>query len=211
LNIPIEVVNPAIPEKNYHRLGKVKPDLVSKVIVSVGEARYSMGMDILVKQFKIVKKEVPDAELWIVGKGHPKEYERVKGVKVLGYVEDLCEVFEKASLFVHAGRSSAYPVSTLEAMRAGLPVIVTKMTGTKDVVGEVCKKFKGEFGKDIEFVKDFNELNREMIEYFRLSLEEREYLSKEFRRVSERFEPGSIGRKFKVVFKNLLDKILYGI
>jgi len=207
LNIPIEVVNPAIPEKNYHRLGKVKPDLVSKVIVSVGEARYSIGMDILVEQFKIVKKVVPDAELWIVGKGHPKEYEKVKGVKVLGYVEDLGEVFEKASLFVHTGRSSAYPVSTLEAMRAGLPVIVTKMTGTKDVVGEVCRKFKEEFGKDIEFVKDFNELNRGMIEYFRLSLEESEYLSKEFRRVSERFEPERIGKNFKKVFECMVENI----
>ena len=68
LNVPIEVVRPAIPEESYYRLGKVKPDLEAKVIVSVGQPRYSIGMDVLVEQFRIARKEIPDLELWIVGK-----------------------------------------------------------------------------------------------------------------------------------------------
>ena len=62
LNVPIEVVRPAIPEESYYRLGKVKPDLEAKVIVSVGQPRYSIGMDVLVEQFRIARKEIP--ELW---------------------------------------------------------------------------------------------------------------------------------------------------
>lgn len=146
IDVPIEVVRPAIPKDSYEKLGKVKPNLESNVIVSVGQPRFSIGMDVLVEQFRIAKKQIPDLELWIVGKGHPKEYERVEGVKVLGYVEDLSEVFEEASLFVHAGRCSAYPVATLEAMRAGLPVVVSTMTGTKEIVERVEEQVKRDFG-----------------------------------------------------------------
>ena len=68
LNVPVEVVRPAIPEESYYKLGKVKPDLEAKVIVSVGQPRYSIGMDALVEQFRIARKEIPNLELWIVGR-----------------------------------------------------------------------------------------------------------------------------------------------
>jgi glycosyltransferase involved in cell wall biosynthesis len=210
LNVPIEVVKPAIPEESYYNLGKVKPDLEAKVIVSVGQPRFSIGMDVLVEQFRIARKEIPDLELWIVGKGHPKEYERIEGVKVLGYVEDLSEVFENASLFVHAGRCSAYPVATLEAMRAGLPVVVSNMTGTKEIVERVEEEFKKELGfnyGDIKFVQPLDRIAKAILAYYSLDVEARRLLSKKYRKKSEEFGPGKRAKQFKEVFEELVGEI----
>ncbi|HIP60212.1 MAG TPA: glycosyltransferase [Campylobacterales bacterium] len=212
ISVPIEVVRPPIPKDSYEKLGKVKPNLESNIIVSVGQPRFSIGMDVLVEQFKLVKKHL-ELELWIVGRGHPKEYEKVDGVRVLGYVEDLSEVFKKASLFVHAGRCSAYPVATLEAMRAGLPVVVSDMTGTKEIVEKVEVEVKSEFGfsyRGYKFIQPLDKIFKGIIFYYGLSLDIRKKLSKIYKRYSKEFEPKKRAKEFADKFNKLLEMIIGG-
>ena len=210
LDIPIEIARPPISEESYENLERAKPNLKSNIIVSVGLQRYSIGMDILVKQFEYVKRKIPELELWIVGKGHPEEYEKTEGVKVLGFVEDLSEVFEEASLFVHAGRCSAYPVATLEAMRAGVPVVVSDMTGTTEIVKKVEDEVKEELGLKYEgnlFIQPVEKIADGMIAYYSSDEEERKLLSEKYRRESEEFEPKKRCKQFKKVFEELLEEI----
>ena len=210
IDVPIEIARPPISKENFVKLSKVKPDLESNVVISVGQPRYSIGMDILAEQFKLVKKEYPELELWIVGKGHPKEYEKVDGVKVLGYVEDLSEVFEEASLFVHAGRCSAYPVATLEAMRAGLPVVVSTMTGTKEIVEKIETQIKTEFNLNYDsnkFIQPLDRVFEGIVEYYKLDIEVRERLSELYKKESEEFELGKKKREFREVFERLVERI----
>lgn len=210
LDIPIEIARPPISEKSYNRLAKVEPNLSSTIVVSVGLPRFSIGMNILVQQFEHVKRKIPNLELWIVGKGHSKEYEQKEGVKVLGFVEDLSEVFEKASLFVHAGRCSAYPVATLEAMRAGVPVVVSDMTGTKEIVKRVEDEVKEERGLKYEgnlFIQPLDKIADGIIAYYSSDEEERKLLSEKYRRESEKFEPEKRSKHFKKVFEKLLMEI----
>jgi len=209
LDIPIEVARPPILEESYNRLIKVEPDLSSNIVVSVGIPRFSIGMDILVQQFGYAKRKIPELELWIIGKGHPKEYEKIDGVKVLGFVEDLSEVFEKASLFVHAGRCSAYPVATLEAMRAGVPLVVSDMTGTKEIVKRVEDEVKEELGlkyKGNLFIQPLEKITDGILAYYSSDEEERRLLSEKYRRESEEFEPEKRCKQFKKVFEKLLGK-----
>jgi len=210
LDIPIGIARPPISEDGYNRLGKVEPNLSSNIIVSVGMPRFSIGMDVLVEQFEYVKRKIPELELWIVGKGHPKEYEQKEGVKVLGFVEDLSEVFEKTSLFVHAGKCSAYPVATLEAMRAGVPVIVSDMTGTKEIVKRVEDEVKEELGLQYEgnlFIQPVKKIADGIIAYYSSDEEERKLLSERYRKESEGFEPEKRCKQFKKVFEKLLEEI----
>ena len=210
LKIPIKIARPPIPKESYNSLGKVKPNLESNVIVSVGQPRYSIGMDVLVEQFRHVKNKFPELELWIVGKGHPKDYEKKGGIKVLGFVEDLAEVFEKASLFAHTGRCSAYPVATLEAMRAGLPVVVSDMTGTKEIVKRVEDKFKEELGLKYEnnfFIQPLDKIANGVITYYSSDEEKRKLLSEEFKRESNYFEPNKRCKHFKEIFESLTEEV----
>ena len=210
VDIPIEVARPPISQKNYNMLEKVKPNLDSNIIVSVGMPRFSIGMDILVRQFEYAKWQIPDLELWIIGKEHPKEYEKIDGVKVLGFIDDLSQVFKKASLFVHAGRCSVHSVATLEAMRAGIPVVVSNMTGAKDIVMRVENKLKKENNFKYEgysFIQPINKIAKGIIAYYLSNEDERRQLSEECRRESEEFEPEKRCKHFKKVFEGLVEKI----
>lgn len=210
LDIPIEIARPPISEESYNRLAKVEPNISSNIVVSVGMPRFSIGMDILVQQFEHAKRKNPELELWIVGKGHPKDYGRREGVKVLGFVEDLSEVFEKTSLFVHAGKCSAYPVATLEAMRAGVPVVVSDMTGTKEIVKRVEDEVKDQLGLKYEsnlFIQPVEDIADGIIAYYSSDEEERKLLSEKYRKESEEFEPEKRCKQFKNAFEKLLERI----
>lgn len=207
LKIPIKVVRPCIEEKTFEKLAKINPNLEENSVVNVGYSKPSVGMDILVKAFENLEK----GSLYVVGEGHPKTYEKIKGVKVLGWVNNLAEVFKKVSLFVHPARGGAYPVTTLEAMRGGIPTIVSTMTGTKDVVYEVENEFKEMFGfyHGSKFVisPDSIEVAKSIKWYFSLPIVAKEFLSARFREKSKRYHPRIVSKEFKEAFENLKEEI----
>ncbi len=128
---PIEVAHPFIQPKVYDALGGVSPALDDDVAVTVGRPWRYKGVDMLVEAWPTVRESVPDAELHVVGGGHPESYAETPGVEVRGYVENLADAFAPASLYVQPSRMDTFPVSVLEAMRAGLPPLVTETTGTR--------------------------------------------------------------------------------
>jgi len=210
IDVPIEIARPPIPKENFIKLGKIKPDLESNIIVSIGQLKYSKGIHTLTEQFSTIRDKFPELELWIIGKAYPKDYRRVEGIKVLGYVNNLPEIFKKASLFIHAGGCSAYPVITLEAMRAGLPIIVSTMIGTKEIVKRVETEIKIEFGfsyKGNKFIQPLSNLSEGILAYYSLDIEIRESMSKKYREESEEFEPAKRARYFRESFNKLLNTL----
>jgi glycosyltransferase involved in cell wall biosynthesis len=199
LGIPTAVVYPYIEEELYRGLISVNPNLKSYNIVSVGYAKPSKGMDILVKAFEIVKREFKEAELFIVGRRHPKDWEKIDGIHVLGYVDNLGSIFEKCSLFVQSSRFDAFSVATLEALRAGLPAIVTEMTGAKEVVEKLRKDF-------IRKV-DAEDIANGILRYFDLSEEEKSMLSEKAKLLSEPFNKSEMCERFKKEFWKVVEAI----
>ena len=51
-----------------------------------------------------------------------------------GLVNDVADYYARADVYVQASRREAMPMSVLEAMAAGLPIIATDVGGVKDVV-----------------------------------------------------------------------------
>jgi glycosyltransferase involved in cell wall biosynthesis len=128
---PIAVAHPFIQPNVYDALGDVDPDLDANVAVTVARPWHYKGVDLLVDAWPRVREAIPEAELHVVGGGHPESYGETPGVTVRGYVEDLADAFAPASLFVQPSRMDTFPVSTLEAMRAGVVPLVTETTGTR--------------------------------------------------------------------------------
>ena len=175
------------------------PDLNSHKIVTVGtNSAYPKGIDIVYEAFKTVKKEFPDAELFIVGK-MPDLLNYVdcndKGIHCLGYVEDLGMVIKNSALYVHMGRGEAFSVSCIEAMLGGLPAIVSEWTGAKEVVNKV----------DNRLIIELNpkELANKIIWYFSLNNAKKTKLSIRSKEEAKNFIKSIKVRDFKEKMKKM--------
>lgn len=196
---PIQVAHPYIQPDVYRTLGNVDPDLASKTAVTVGRADRYKGVDLLVEAWPAVRRDHPDAELHVVGTGHPPAYERVEGVTLRGYVEDLADAFAPGSLYVQPSRMDTFPVSTLEAMRAGLPPLVTTETGTRSVVREVDERLVVDPRPEA--------LSNGVSRYFDSPRAVRHRLAADARKRGSTFDRGTRQRKFRVAFERILEAL----
>jgi glycosyltransferase involved in cell wall biosynthesis len=196
---PIEIAHPFIQPETYEDIADVTPDLDSNVAVTVARPWEYKGVDMLVKAWPRVREQFPDAQLHVVGKGHPDDYGTTPGVRVRGYVEDLADVFAPASLFVQPSRMDTFPVSTLEAMRAGLPPLVTRTAGTRSEAREIDPLFVA--GPNPEA------LARGVREYFVRDADERRRLSEVARERGASFDPESRTAAFRQAFRDVLKEL----
>lgn len=130
-DIPYRTAYPYIQPRVYEQLSSVDPTLETKTAVTVGQAASYKNVDTLVSAWSTVRERHPEATLQVVGSGHPQWYDHVSGVERLGFVEDLREPLSAASLYLHPASIEAFGVTVVEAMLAGLPPLVTEMTGAK--------------------------------------------------------------------------------
>jgi len=198
-NAPIEVAHPFVQPETYDALGDVDPDLASNVVVTVARPWQYKGVDMLVDAWPQVREEIPDAELHVVGGGHPESYGDTPGVTVRGYVEDLADAFRPAALFVQPSRMDTFPVSTLEAMRAGVVPLVTNAAGTRSEARAI----------DDSLVVDPTReaLAAAVVAYLQRDLDDRERLATVARDRGARFDAASRKAAFRAAFERVLDAL----
>ncbi len=109
-------------------------------------ARYSpqKRQEDLLRAFSRVKHDLPPAHLFIVGWGelHDK-LERIvkqenldKSVTVTGRVPQVEPYYKCANIFVSGSSREGLPITFLEAMASGLPILATDIPGVREVVSE---------------------------------------------------------------------------
>ncbi|MDD9267243.1 glycosyltransferase family 4 protein [Paenibacillus sp. GCM10023248] len=117
-----------------------------------------MGLIQLLEAWREVASAMPDAVLFIGGKGPLREelesriaeYGLQSSVRLLGYVPDneLAEYYQAADLFVVPSQAlEGFGLITVEAMAAGVPVMATPIGGNR----EILEKFRPDMlfaGKD---------------------------------------------------------------
>jgi glycosyltransferase involved in cell wall biosynthesis len=87
-------------------------------------------------------KQVPGVHLDLAGDGPAEaearslagELEIADRVRFLGRRTDVTDLLARAQAFALCSRSEGFPISTLEAMRAGLPVVVSNVGGAPEAV-----------------------------------------------------------------------------
>jgi glycosyltransferase involved in cell wall biosynthesis len=107
-------------------------------VLYVGQITYRKGIQYLLEAF--TKLNLPGAELMLVGAIDPgfqpilARYEgRFTHVPKLPRV-DLLDRYSQSSIYVLPSLADAYPLTVLEALASGLPVIISENTGTADIV-----------------------------------------------------------------------------
>ena len=139
-------IAPNFKEKNY-----VKVERIPNSIGFLGRIVEEKGIDVLLKAFKIIKKEIPNAKLKIAGDYkniaggsiYPRlvdyiEKENLKNVKFLGKLpeEKLSEFYSGLDVFTLPSINSleAFGMVQLESMFCGTPVVASDLPGVRTIV-----------------------------------------------------------------------------
>lgn len=198
-NTPMRIAHPFIEQELYDDLEPIEYSPNSNIVTTVARSARYKGIDLLVEAWEMVRQTHSDAELRIIGDGHPSTYESVPGVSVPGYVEDLAPAYAETGLYVQPSRFDAFCVASVEAMRAGIPTLVTAGTGAKSVVADV----------DERLVVDPtpSAIADRISWFFDQEPEKRSALSTEFHTVGKTFDPRTRKRFFATEFENLVADI----
>lgn len=125
---------PALPEEERNELRReLTADAQRPLILSVGRLTSAKGFFDLLDSFKIVHAAAPQAALVIAGGGtlkenlldHLQSLNLKDHVFLLGARHDVPRLLAAADVYVNSSHWEGTPVSVLEAMSAGLPVIAT--------------------------------------------------------------------------------------
>ena len=123
-----------------HELG-VPPDRI--VIIAISRLVWHKGYPELAEAMR----QLPEAELWVVGQrletdrgANMEDLLRSAGLgerlRLLGYREDTAALLAAADIFTLPSRFEGLPMSVIEAMLTGLPVVATNVRGPDEQVVE---------------------------------------------------------------------------
>ncbi len=118
------------------------PEPVPGRIVMVGGLRDQKRPDLAIRALARLRPAAANARLQLVGDG-PRRAELQAlaaslgvgpAVQFLGDREDVDELLRAASVFVLATRYESWPLTVMEAMAAGVPVVATRTGGLPEIV-----------------------------------------------------------------------------
>lgn len=115
-----------------------------KILTFVGTLRPIKGVEYLIRAMKIIRQKNADARLMLVGNGEEREkLEKLvkelileEYVRFIGKVqnEEVPEYMAASDIFILPSLSEGFPVTVLEAMASGLPIIVTRVRGLQEII-----------------------------------------------------------------------------
>ncbi len=111
-------------------------------LLSVGRLEPQKGHDVLLHAFQALVRDRPGARLWIAGDGRlrsdlvalAEKLEVHPQVEFLGWRTDVDDLFQHADVLVHPARWEGFGLVLLEAMRAAVPIVATKVGAIPEVV-----------------------------------------------------------------------------
>jgi len=123
----------AKPGSLRRRLGV---DSEAPILLSVGRMDSEKRLDFIVDAFALLSEKIPNAHLVFAGDGGArKDIEaRANGTRVkerihfLGMINraELPDVFHDSTVFLSASTTEVHPISAIEAIASGLPLVVVK-------------------------------------------------------------------------------------
>ncbi|PHS09990.1 MAG: hypothetical protein COA78_11700 [Blastopirellula sp.] len=180
-------------------------DPMRKVMLCVGRLDIQKGLDWLLKTCPKFMSKLPKWELVFVGEGSERarllklaeESEFANAIHFLGQRSDVPRLMKLADLFLLPSRWEGMPNVLLEAMAAKLPVVVTDVEGTRELLGPGSENQLISFGNDQQLADQITLLAGDS--------ELRESLGKSNRaRVSDQFSLDQMIYKYDTLYQTCL-------
>lgn len=157
-----------IVKKNYSLNDKF-------VVLNIARFNIQKNHTRLLTTFKILYSRHTNAELWMIGDGDQKEHIEHKvrelniseSVKFLGIQSDVYQYINKADVFVLSSDYEGMPMTLVEAMGTGLPIVTTNVGGIQDMIkdghsGLLTSLDSKDLANSIEAVYESENLRREL-------------------------------------------------
>ena len=131
-------------------------DFVSRFSIVIGTAcrfHFIKGLPRLVRVFGIAKSELPNIGLMLIGDGGhrqavEREIERLQlqeSVHITGFTEQVAAYLSQLHYYVNASFTEAMPISIIEAMSLGIPVIGSNVGGIPEIVKDGANGYLVDF------------------------------------------------------------------
>jgi glycosyltransferase involved in cell wall biosynthesis len=121
---------------------KVQPG--EKLITAVGRLTSQKGFDDLIRAFAVVQRSIPGAKLLVMGEGYLRgELEALANgegvaarITFAGFVsdDDLVDAIKSSDMVAVPSRFEPFGIIALEAMAAGVPIVVSRVGGLAEIV-----------------------------------------------------------------------------
>ena len=142
------------------------PEPVAGRVLVVGRFAPPKRHDLVLRAFADVHERFPGSELWFVGDGDDRPAAEqlaaelgVQGAtRFLGVREDVPELLAQAACVVLASDYEGCPLSVIEAMAAGVPVVATSVGGVPEVVRDGVTGILAEPGRPEGLARGLAEL-----------------------------------------------------
>lgn len=129
---------------------RIPPEKIRKLLNSesefvlcyVGELCELKNQKMLIRALPIIKEQIPESALWLIGEGRAKAELRelaqelgiADSVVFLGKRKDPCDYIRASDLYVSASKKEGLPFNILEALGCGKTVIATDVKGQRDII-----------------------------------------------------------------------------
>lgn len=112
------------------------------LFVAVGRLTAQKNHDLLLQAFVSIANDFPHAELLIVGEGELRSYLTARAValgvsskvRFLGLRSDVTSILAASDVFVMTSDWEGNPISVMEALAAGKPVVATQVGGVPELI-----------------------------------------------------------------------------
>jgi glycosyltransferase involved in cell wall biosynthesis len=145
----IEVVHNGITLKAVGARAVFSPSVLPRIVTFLGRITYQKGPMFFVEAARLVHQQFPDAHFVVAGSGDqlPQMIERIAQIRLssqfhfTGFLhgDDIDRVWSMSNVYVMPSVSEPFGLATLEAIQAGVPVIVSKQAGVGEVMPDAIK------------------------------------------------------------------------
>jgi glycosyltransferase involved in cell wall biosynthesis len=176
------------------------------VIGNVGNLYPVKGQRYLIQAFSHLTESYPDSYLVLVGRGSEKETLQTLGeelripVKKLiftGFRNDISNIIRSFDIYVQPSISEGLPLSLLEAMSIGVPVIATDVGGVAEIIGNDERGMLVPPYSPGELFRGLNKVARNMCEFKQKAQNTRQF-------VRENFSLDSMSLQYIELYRDIL-------
>lgn len=124
-----------------HKYGFSKREIL---VGSVGNIRQAKGYHVLLKVACIVRERYSNCFFIVAGEGKGELYDRLltdrkrlkleEAVYFIGFLDDVRTFLDSVDIFLLTSYTEGFSLSTIEAMNANIPVVVTESGGPQEIV-----------------------------------------------------------------------------